>query len=100
MSHTTTLKGVTIKDTNALASAVVDLKSKGVNCELLTNTKPRMYYNNQHGVCAFVLRLADGQLLQNYAKHAAINSAAMAGHMVESCDYDAEGNINLVLAVA
>ena len=41
-----------------------------------------------------------GRFLQLYAKHAAMNAAATAGHIVDSCFTDAEGNIQLVLAVA
>lgn len=147
MSHTTTLRGVQIRDIAALSSAVADLKAKGVNCDLISNARPRMYYGNQHGVCDYVLKLPNsqydvgfdrqadgsyapvfdewagsvagqigatcpmptsaegkvqrqiGQLLQNYAKHAAINAAVAQGHTVESCTQDEEGNLNLVLAV-
>jgi hypothetical protein len=41
-----------------------------------------------------------GRFLQLYAKHAAMNAAANAGHTVETCTIDDTGNINLVLAVA
>lgn len=57
MSHTTTLKGVQIRDTSALASAVAELAAAGVKCELAQNVRPRMYYGNQHGVCPYVLKL-------------------------------------------
>jgi len=59
MSHTTHLKSVAIKDISALRAAVRDLQSQGVKCSLLENTKPRMYYDNQHGKCDFVLKLDD-----------------------------------------
>jgi hypothetical protein len=59
MSHTTKLKAVEIRDVSALHSAVAELKSSGVNCDLVQNAKPRMYYNDQHGNCAFVLKLHD-----------------------------------------
>lgn len=59
MSHTTKLKAVEIRDVAALMSAVGDLRASGVNCELVQNQKPRMYYSNQHGECAYVLRLND-----------------------------------------
>jgi hypothetical protein len=59
MSHTTKLKAVEIKDVSALFAAVADLRASGVNCELVQNAKPRMYYNDQHGECAFVLKLPD-----------------------------------------
>jgi hypothetical protein len=57
ISHTTTLKGVVIKDTNALTSAVNDLIAEGVNCSLVQNQKPRMYYSHQGKVCDYVLKL-------------------------------------------
>jgi pyridoxine 5'-phosphate synthase PdxJ len=60
VSHTTTLKGMKIKDDKAMRDAVDALKQQGINCELLTNVKPRMYYNNQEAACAYVLRLHDG----------------------------------------
>jgi hypothetical protein len=43
-----------------MRDAVAHLKQQGINCELLENAKPRMYYSNQEGVCDFVLRLSDG----------------------------------------
>lgn len=58
MSHTTVLKTIKITNTEALKESVAFLKSQGVDCELLENAKPRMYYNNQHGQCDFVLKLA------------------------------------------
>lgn len=57
MSHTTTLKTVAIKDVAAMRNAVAELRAKGINCELRENVKPRMYYQNQHGVCPYVLAL-------------------------------------------
>jgi len=61
MSHTTTLKGVVIRDISALKAAVAELQQKGINCELLEGARPRMYYGNQHGTCDYVLKLKDGQ---------------------------------------
>lgn len=57
MSHTTTLKSVSISDTVALQEAVDFLKARGLDAELVQNVKPRMYYDNQYGVCDYVLRL-------------------------------------------
>jgi hypothetical protein len=152
MSHTTTINSVVIRDADALRRAVAELQNKGVQCSLLENAKPRMYYSHQEGVCEFVVRLdnaryngknydiglkkqADGtysavfdewgnavageigatcpmpnspegraqwhigQLLQGYAKFAAMNAAAAQGYMVESATVDAEGNVNLEIAV-
>ena len=47
MSHTTTVKTVPIASENALRSAVANLQAKGVNCELVANKRPRMYYRDQ-----------------------------------------------------
>lgn len=41
---------------------------------------------------------AIGRMLQGYAKHAAMNAALAQGYMVESCETDEKGNVNLVLA--
>lgn len=60
MSHTTTLKGVEIKDVSAIRSAVANLKARGINIELVENAMPRMYYREQErdvGNCEFVLKL-------------------------------------------
>lgn len=70
MSHTTSLKGVVIKDVSALRSAVAELIQQGVNCALLENAKPRMYYQNQHGNCDFVLNLKDGAYDVGFDKQA------------------------------
>lgn len=59
MSHTTTLKSIAIKDIDALQSAAAEMQEAGVNCSLVANAKPRMYYANQHGNCAYVLKLED-----------------------------------------
>lgn len=57
MSHTTTLKTVSIKDVAALRATVSELQAAGVDCELVENARPRMYYDTQHGVCDYVIRL-------------------------------------------
>jgi len=62
MSHTTTIKGVKIKDEAAIRSAVQELRSQGININLLENVKPRMYSAAQAdalGVCEYVLHLPD-----------------------------------------
>lgn len=61
MSHTTTLRNVAIRDVSAMMQAVADLKADGVNCELVENAKPRMYYTKQGETCDYVLKLNDGQ---------------------------------------
>lgn len=59
MSHTTTLKSVVVRDTQALRSAVTKLQGQGIRCSLQENVVPRMYYQNQHTACAFVVKLDD-----------------------------------------
>jgi len=59
MSHTTSIGNVSITDIDALRTAVAKLKEQGINCDLVENEKPRMYYNNQHGKCDYVLKLHD-----------------------------------------
>lgn len=61
MSHTTTLKGVAIRDVSALRQATTKLKAKGINCELVENTRPRMYSTQQGPTCQYVLKLHDGK---------------------------------------
>ncbi len=61
MSHTTKLSNVVIRDISALKQAVSALKAKGINCELLENTKPRMYSSSQSPTCEYVLNLKGGQ---------------------------------------
>lgn len=57
MSHTTKIKSVAIRSISAVREAVKRLQAQGVQCELVENQRPRMYYNNQHGVCPYVLKL-------------------------------------------
>lgn len=156
MSHTTTLRGLAIRDTSAIHSAVNALQAKGLKVSLKLNAEPRMYFANQwknpgqsygrNGVCDFVLALdgcpydvgldlkqdgtyapvfdewaghvrraigaaasvktaskeesaqaALGQFLQEYARHAAINSAVAQGYFVEDTTVDEQGNIHLTL---
>ena len=59
MSHTTTVKGVAIRDVAALRQAVTELANSGLRVRLVENQTPRMYYNSQHGQCPFVLKLDD-----------------------------------------
>jgi hypothetical protein len=61
MSHTTTIRSVGIRDTQAIEQAVNKLKSAGVQIELATNRKPRMYYRDQGDVCEYVLALAGSE---------------------------------------
>lgn len=61
MSHTTTVKA-DIRSVAAIKAAVSELKKAGVNIELLTNVKPRMYYADQHpNPSEFVLKLPDSR---------------------------------------
>lgn len=64
MSHTTTINSVEIKDVAALGAAINELKSKGINCEMLENARPRAYYGNQEGLnknADYVLKLNDSK---------------------------------------
>lgn len=64
MSHTTTIDSVTIKDVNALRSAVEELKRNGVNCDLVEDQIPRAYYSSQAGMdskAPFVVKLNDSR---------------------------------------
>lgn len=61
MSHTTTIKSVQIRDLNALRKAVNALKERGVNCDLVSNARPRMYFERQEEICDHVLKLHDGR---------------------------------------
>jgi len=60
MSHTQKISKVPIKDISALRSAVRDLVESGIQCSLVQNKKPRMYYSDQHGVCDHVLVFENG----------------------------------------
>lgn len=57
MSHTTTIKGLAIKDVRAIEKTVAELKAAGVKCQLLKNAKPRMYYRRQEVECDLMLKL-------------------------------------------
>ena len=60
MSHTTTLKNVAIRDVRAMRSAAEELAASGINCRLVENESPRMYYPGQQEQCEYVLKLEDG----------------------------------------
>lgn len=59
MSHTTVIKSVPIRSKNIIEAAVRELQQEGVKCNLVANATPRMYYNNQHGICDLVIKLDD-----------------------------------------
>lgn len=61
MSHTTAINSIEITDVDALRSAVAELKTNGVNCELLENAIPRAYYNNQLEQADLVLKLKNSK---------------------------------------
>jgi Protein of unknown function (DUF1257) len=71
MSHTSTIKKVLISDADAIANAVQNLKSLGVNCNLKKNAVPRMFYKDQHKSCDFVLELADSRYDLGFQKNGA-----------------------------
>lgn len=60
MSHTTTLSNIKIADFDALKQTVAELIAAGARIRLVQNQKPRMYYNDQYGVCPYVIQLLDG----------------------------------------
>lgn len=70
MSHTTVLKTIQIRNIDALRESVLYLKEQGVNCELIENAVPRMYYDNQHAKCDYVLKLTDAIYDVGFAKQA------------------------------
>lgn len=61
MSHTSTINSIAITDQAALRSAIIELKQRGVNCELLENATPRAYYDTQDGMgqAPLVMKLND-----------------------------------------
>ena len=61
MSHTTKLTGIEIRDEAALVSAINDLKAKGLAVECVRDAVPRMYFANQHGKCAIVMKINDSK---------------------------------------
>lgn len=71
MSHVTTLKGVTIKSEKALKKAAAKLKKQGVNCELVTNQKPRVHGYDAAPQCDYVLKLKDGAYDVGFKKNKA-----------------------------
>lgn len=73
MSHTTTIKGISIKDGDVIAKAIANLQAKGVNCSLRTNATPRMYYRQQEadvGNCEYVMNLPDSKYDVGFKKQA------------------------------
>ena len=61
MSHTTKIQSLVYRDVAALRAAVEELQGKGVRITLLENAVPRMYFQNQHSECAFVVRCEDAR---------------------------------------
>ena len=64
MSHTTTMRGIAIRDENAIRSAVLELQGAGVPVRLEQDAVPGMYYRkgvnanaDQHGKCDYVLKM-------------------------------------------
>ena len=61
MSHTSTIKNVSIKDGEAIGQAIQNLRSMGIKCNLKKNAVPRMFYKDQHKACDLVLELEDSR---------------------------------------
>lgn len=62
MSHTSTISSIVITDIHALKAAVKELKTLGVNCDLLESIKPRAYSSSQNGMnkaAPYVIKLHD-----------------------------------------
>ena len=59
MSHTTTISTLLLSDDKAIISAIAELQSKGVNCELLRNVTPRSYPGTHMEKAPMVLKLND-----------------------------------------
>lgn len=61
MSHTTTISTLLLSDEKAIRLAVAELKTKGVNVELLENAIPRAYSSSQRGMgkAPMVLQVKD-----------------------------------------
>lgn len=61
MSHTSTIKSVSIQSISALRAAVAELRSTGMNITLEDGGTPRAYYSNQQGLgpAAHVIKLGD-----------------------------------------
>lgn len=57
MSHTTAIDTIIITDISALHSAVMEMQQNGINCKLVRNAVPHMFYEDQHGVCDYVLQM-------------------------------------------
>ena len=63
MSHTSSISSIVISDVHALRAAVTELKTQGVNCDLLENEIPRAYSTNQEGMgmAEYVVKLHDAR---------------------------------------
>ena len=63
MSHTATIKTLMLSDKHAITAAIAELKTKGVDCDLLENAVPRAYYKDQKGMGAadMVIKLHDSK---------------------------------------
>lgn len=66
-------------------------KYLGATCPAPGTAAYRSQEHTQHEI---------GRFLQTYSKHVAMNAAMAAGHVIESCDVDTDGNVQIVLAVA
>lgn len=61
MSHTTTISSLLLADKAAIEASIAELKSKGVNVDLLENVVPRAYYDNQLEKADMVIKVNDGR---------------------------------------
>jgi hypothetical protein len=61
MSHITTVTDIIFTDVKALKTAAQALKKEGIDCKLLTDSKPRAFYDNQMEKAPFVLSLKNSR---------------------------------------
>lgn len=63
MSHTSTIKSVTINSESAIRAAVKELAAAGIRISLLEKATPRAYFANQAGMglADFVLHIPDAR---------------------------------------
>ncbi len=63
MSHTASIKAVTIQSIAALRAAIAELNQKGKGLSLVENEKPRAYFASQAGMeqAPFVIKIANAK---------------------------------------
>lgn len=61
MSHTASVKSISIQSITALRAAIEELSQTGIRCTLVADAKPRAFYSDQQGMgkADYVVQLAD-----------------------------------------